>query len=65
MGGGGAPLTPAESVGALRQVIEGLTAKDKGLFLNTEAKRCLGKTKPSLPRKRESRFPPPLLQKRS
>jgi NAD(P)-dependent dehydrogenase (short-subunit alcohol dehydrogenase family) len=34
MGGGGAPLTSAESVAALRQVIDGLTGRDKGLFLN-------------------------------
>jgi NAD(P)-dependent dehydrogenase (short-subunit alcohol dehydrogenase family) len=38
MGGGGAPLTPAESVTSLRQVIEGLTAEDKGLFLNHRGK---------------------------
>jgi NAD(P)-dependent dehydrogenase (short-subunit alcohol dehydrogenase family) len=34
MGGRAAPLTPAESVEALRRVIDGLGAKDKGLFLN-------------------------------
>jgi NAD(P)-dependent dehydrogenase (short-subunit alcohol dehydrogenase family) len=34
MGGGGAPLAPAESVSAMRRVIEGLGQRDKGLFLN-------------------------------
>ena len=34
MGGGGAPLQPAESVTALRRVIDGLTPGDKGVFLN-------------------------------
>ncbi len=34
MGGGGAPLEPAESVTALRRIIAGLTPRDKGLFLN-------------------------------
>jgi NAD(P)-dependent dehydrogenase (short-subunit alcohol dehydrogenase family) len=34
MGGRAAPLSPAESVTALRHVIDGLSAKDKGLFLN-------------------------------
>ena len=34
MGGGGAPLQPAESVTALRRVIERLTPRDKGVFLN-------------------------------
>lgn len=34
MGGGGAPLAPAESVTAMRRVIEGLGPGDKGLFLN-------------------------------
>jgi NAD(P)-dependent dehydrogenase (short-subunit alcohol dehydrogenase family) len=34
MGGGGAPLEPAESVAAVRQIIDGLTSGDKGLFLN-------------------------------
>jgi NAD(P)-dependent dehydrogenase (short-subunit alcohol dehydrogenase family) len=34
MGGGGAPLQAKESVAGLRRVIDGLRAKDKGLFLN-------------------------------
>jgi NAD(P)-dependent dehydrogenase (short-subunit alcohol dehydrogenase family) len=34
MGGGGAPLSPAESVTGMRRVIDGLTAADKGLFLD-------------------------------
>jgi NAD(P)-dependent dehydrogenase (short-subunit alcohol dehydrogenase family) len=34
MGGGGAPLEPAESVASLKQVIDGLTPGDKGVFLN-------------------------------
>ena len=34
MGGGGAPLEPAETVSALRGVIEGLTPRAKGVFLN-------------------------------
>ena len=34
MGGGGAPLEPADSVGSMRRVIDGLTIRDKGLFLN-------------------------------
>jgi NAD(P)-dependent dehydrogenase (short-subunit alcohol dehydrogenase family) len=34
MGGGGAPLAPAESVTAMRRVIDGLGPGDKGLFLN-------------------------------
>lgn len=34
MGGGGAPLEPAQSVNALRRVIDGLTPRDKGVFLN-------------------------------
>ena len=34
MGGGGALLEPAESVSALRQIIDGLTPRDKGVFLN-------------------------------
>jgi NAD(P)-dependent dehydrogenase (short-subunit alcohol dehydrogenase family) len=34
MGGGGATLTVKDSVSGMRQVIEGLTPKDKGVFLN-------------------------------
>ena len=34
IGGGGAPLEPAESVSALRKVINRLTPRDKGVFLN-------------------------------
>lgn len=34
MGGRAAPLSPAESVSALRQVIDGLGSRNKGLFLN-------------------------------
>jgi NAD(P)-dependent dehydrogenase (short-subunit alcohol dehydrogenase family) len=34
MGGGGAPLEPHESVAAMRRVIEGLSPRDKGAFLN-------------------------------
>ena len=34
MGGGGATLAAADSVAGMRQVIEGLSARDKGLFLN-------------------------------
>ena len=36
MGGRGAPLEPAESVAALRRVIDGLGPHDKGVFLNQE-----------------------------
>ena len=39
MGGGGAPLAPAESVTAMRRVIEGLEPGDKGAFLNHEGKK--------------------------
>ena len=38
MGGGGAPLEPAESVASMRRVIDGLTIRDKGLFLNYDGK---------------------------
>ena len=34
MGGGGATLPAADSVAAMRRVIEGLSPRDKGLFLN-------------------------------
>jgi NAD(P)-dependent dehydrogenase (short-subunit alcohol dehydrogenase family) len=34
MGGRAAPLSPTESVEALRRVIDGLGARDKGVFLN-------------------------------
>ena len=34
MGGGGAPLEPTDSVASMRRVIDGLTIRDKGLFLN-------------------------------
>jgi len=34
MGGSQAPLPPEESVAGMRRVIEGLTSRDKGLFLN-------------------------------
>lgn len=34
IGGGGAPLEPAESVSALREVIDRLTPRDKGVFRN-------------------------------
>jgi hypothetical protein len=34
MGGRAAPLSPAESVEALRRLIDGLGPSDKGLFLN-------------------------------
>ena len=38
MGGGGAPLQPAESVAGMRRVIEELSAHDKGLFLDYRGK---------------------------
>ncbi len=34
MGGGGAPLEIPDSVRSMRQVIDGLSPKAKGLFLN-------------------------------
>ena len=38
MGGQGAPVTPEQSIAGMRKVIDGLTHKDSGAFLDFEGK---------------------------
>lgn len=42
MGGPGAPMTPEQSVGAMRKTLEGLTSRHKGAFINYDGRRFKG-----------------------